>query len=151
MRILSIIAIKVPNSLLGSMFLLHPVFYKILNLFDIHELNIINMPILLSFHKDARWDTFIAHCFWIRLMIFASRINLVSNLRGREAVIALDVRWVNPLAFQLLLLQKVVERNVGYVGNKLFIKAMHTFCMGAMLAQPLNLFVLILRVYLCAI
>lgn len=88
MRILSIITVEITNSLLGSMFFLNPIFNKILDLTDIHELYVIYMSIFLSFDDNIWRNTFIAHSFWIRLMIFASCIDLIPNLRRRKTIIA---------------------------------------------------------------
>lgn len=87
MRILSIITIEISNSLLSGMFFLNPIFDKILNLTDIHKLYVIYMSIFLSFDNNIRRNTFVTHSFWIRLMIFASCINLIPNLRRRKTII----------------------------------------------------------------
>lgn len=53
------------------MFFLNPVFNKSLNLLYIHELDIVNMPVLLPFDYYTGRNTLIAHGLWVRLVIFA--------------------------------------------------------------------------------
>lgn len=77
--ILGIVTIKKANSL-SLMTSGHPVADEVLDLCDIHKLDIIHMSELLSFDDDVRRDTFITHSFRIRLMVFASAIDLVSHL-----------------------------------------------------------------------
>jgi hypothetical protein len=103
-RIFCIISIKISNSLLGCMFFLYPIFNKILNLSNIHKLNIVNMAILLSFDYNTWRNTFVTHCFWIWLMIFAFSIYFISDFRRWKAVITFWIRWMYAFAFQFLLL-----------------------------------------------
>lgn len=134
MGIFSIIPVEVSNSLLSGMLLLNPIFNEILNLSNIHELHIVNMSILLSFDDNVWRYTFVAHGFWIRLMILASCVNFVPDLRRRKTIVAFNIRRMDSLAFKLFLLEIIVERNVSDIGNKLFIKTVDTFCVRSMLA-----------------
>ena len=115
MRIFSIVTIQVSNSLLSSMFLLNPIFNESLNLINIHKLNVINVSVLLSFDDDIGRNTFVTHGFRVRFMILASCVNLVPNLRWRQAVVTFYIAWMDSFTFEFLLLQKVIERNVSCV------------------------------------
>ena len=137
MRILSVIPVQVTNPLLCSVLLLHPVLYEVLNLFNVQELNVVHMSILLSFDKHVRRNTFVAHGFRIRFMILAFSINFISDLRRWKAIIALYVRRMNALTLKFLLFQKLVKRYVSCIRYELFIEAMDTFCMRPMLAYHL--------------
>lgn len=91
MWIFCVVSIQISNSLLCCMFFLYPIFNKILNLANVHKLNIIDVSVLLSFYNDVWGYTFVTHSFWIRLMIFASGIHFISNLRRWKTVIAFYV------------------------------------------------------------
>ena len=77
--ILRIVSIKKSHSLL-LMTSRKPVAYKILNLGNIHELNIIDVPELLTFDDDIWRNTFVAHCFGVGFVVFAGTVNLISHL-----------------------------------------------------------------------
>jgi hypothetical protein len=57
------------------------------------------MSVFLPFDDYIWRDTFIAHCLRVRLMVFACFINFVSYSRWRQAVVALDFRWMHSFAF----------------------------------------------------
>ena len=98
-RIFCIITIQITNSLLCCMLLLNPIFYEILDLCNVHKLNIIYVTILLCFYHHARRNTFVAHCFWIWLVILALFVHFITDLLWWKAVMAFYLRWVNTLAF----------------------------------------------------
>lgn len=62
------------------MLFLHPMLNKVAQLPYIHELDIVNMSVLLPFNHNARRDAFIAHSLRVRLVVLASSIDFVSNL-----------------------------------------------------------------------
>lgn len=97
------------------MLLLNPIFNKVLDLSNVHELNVINMSVFLSLYNSVWRNTFVTHGLWIRLMILASCIDFVTDLRRRKTVIAFNVTWMNPFALQFLLLEEMIERNVGHI------------------------------------
>ncbi len=99
MWIFCIISIKVSNSLLGSMFLLYPIFNKILNLTNVHKLNIIHMSVLLSLNNHIWRNTFVTHGLRIRFVIFASCIHFVSDLWRWETVVAFYVTGMHSFTF----------------------------------------------------
>jgi hypothetical protein len=113
--ILSIITVQVSDSLLGCMLLLDPIFNKVLDLSNVHELNVINVSVLLSLYNHIWRDTLVTHGLWVRLMILASCIDFITDLRRREAIVTFNVTWMYSFAFQFLLFKKMVERNVGYI------------------------------------
>lgn len=115
MWVLCVISIKVSNSLFSSMFLLHPIFNKVLDLTNVHKLNVIYMSVLLSFNDHIWRDTFVAHGLGIRFVVLASRIDFVPDLRRWETVVALYVTGMHSFAFEFLLLQEMIERNVSYI------------------------------------
>jgi hypothetical protein len=97
------------------MLLLNPIFNKVLDLSNVHELNVINMSVFLSLYNSVWRNAFVTHGLWIRLMILASCIDFVTDLRRRKTVIAFNVTWMNPFALQFLLLEEMIERNVSHV------------------------------------
>lgn len=151
MGILSIVAIQKAHPLLSHVLFLDPELYKFGELVYIHKLNIVDMSILLSLYKHAWGDAFVAHGLGIGLMAFAVSIHLVSDLRRSQAVSALDFRRMDALAFEFSIRQVLVERNMGGVGNKLFIQAVGALGVGAMLAHPLHGVLLVLEVHLGAV
>ena len=66
-------------------------------------------------------------------MLLASPINLIAHSRRWQAVIALDFHRMHSLAFQFFLLQPIVKRNMRCIRNVLFVEAVNTFRIGAML------------------
>lgn len=150
MRIFSVVTIEVSDSLL-FMVSWQPISNEILNLSNIHELNIVDMTVLLSLDNYIGRNAFVAHCFWISFMIFAGSINLISHLRGRQTVITFDFSRVDSLALQFPLSQPVVKWNVSSISNKLVVQTMNTLGIRTMLAkQPCSLF-FILWVNCCTI
>lgn len=119
--IFSIITVQVTDSLLGSVFLLNPIFYKILNLTNVHELNIIDMSVLLPLDDNVWWNTFVTHGLWVGFMVLAFCVHLISNLRRWKAVVTFNVTWMNSFTLKLLLFKKMIERNVSHVWNKLLV------------------------------
>jgi len=113
--ILGVVTVQVSNSLFSCMLLLNPIFNKVLDLSDVHELNVINVSVLLSFYNHVWRNTLVTHGLWVRLMILASCIDFVTDLRRREAVVTFNVTWMYSFAFQFLLFEKMVERNVGHI------------------------------------
>ena len=113
--ILGVVTVQVSNSLFSCMLLLNPIFNKVLDLSDVHELDVINMPVLLSFYNNIWRNAFVAHGFWVRLMILASCIDFVTDLRRRETIIAFNIAWMNSFALQFPLLKEMIERNVGHI------------------------------------
>ena len=93
------------------------------------------MAVYLSLDDDVRRDAFVAHRLGERFVVSARSIDLVSNLGGREAVVALGVRGVHSLAFQFPLLEPVVEGDVCGIGDELLVEAVHAFCVWTVLAQ----------------
>jgi len=75
-----------------------PIAYKILDLSNVHKLNVINMSKLLPFNNHIGRDTLTAHSFRVRLVIFTGAVNLIPHLRGRKAVVAFDIVGMNSLA-----------------------------------------------------
>lgn len=133
MRIFSVVPIEVGHSLL-LMLPGQPILDEILDLGDIHELNIVHMTIFLSLDHHIRRHTLVAHSFRIGLMTFAGSIHLIANSRRRKAVVALDLSRVYSLTLELLLLQPVIEGYVGSIRDELFIQAMHALGIRTMLA-----------------
>jgi len=115
-----------------------PVADKILNLGDVHKLNVIDMTKFLSFDHHIGRNTFVAHCFRVGLMTLTIFINFESHLRRRKTVITLDILRVDSLAFQLPLGQPVVKRNMGSISDKLISQTMDAFGVGSMLAKHLR-------------
>jgi len=62
------------------------------------------MTILLPSDNYIWWNTFVAHSFWIWLMIFACFINLILYFWRRKTIIAFNLDWMNSFAFKLSLL-----------------------------------------------
>lgn len=108
MRILSIVAIKKSNSLLLMLFG-QPILNKILYLGDVHELDIVDMTILLTLDDNIRRHAFITHSLRICFMVLASSIDFISNLRWRQAIVAFYLNSMYSLAFQLLFFEPVVK------------------------------------------
>ena len=96
------------------------------------------MPKLLTLDQHIGRHTFVAHCLGIGLMMPASGVNLVSHLRWRQAVIALDFLRMHPLALQLLLGQPVIEGDMGSISDKLVAQAVNALSIGTMLAKHLG-------------
>ena len=117
-RIFCIVTVQESDSLFCHVLFLNPKLHKWRNLFDIHELNVINMPILLSLYDHTWRNAFVAHGFRIRFVILTRSIHLVPELWGRQAVITFHITWMNSLALQFLLFKIVVERDMGCIGNK---------------------------------
>jgi len=75
----------------------------------IHETNIIDMSIGLSCQHNSRWQTLIAHTKRIRLMLFASKVNLVAKLLTESAVLTLLVRCMLLRTFLFLFKYILIE------------------------------------------
>lgn len=76
-----------------------PVLDKILDLSNVHKLDIIHMPVLLPLDNYIRRHALVAHGLGISLMILASPIDLIAHLGRRETVVTLNVCWVHAFAF----------------------------------------------------
>ena len=150
MGIFSVVTIEIGDSLL-FMLSREPILNKVLNLRDVHELNVVHMTILLPLNHHIGRDTLIAHGFRIRVMAFTSPVDLIADPRRREAVVALYLDWMYSLALELLFLEPVIKRNVSSVSNELFVQAVHAFSIGTVLAEHLGLPLLILQVHWCAV
>lgn len=96
-RIFSIISIQEPNSLFSHVLLLNPKLDKLRHLINIHEFNIINMSVFLSFDKNWWRNTFVAHCLRVWLMILATLIHLITNLWRGQAVSTLHISRMHSL------------------------------------------------------
>ena len=77
--VFSVVAVEVGNTLL-LMALGQPASDELLNLSDIHELNIVHMSVLLPLHHHVGRHTLIAHALGVRLMIFAASVDLIALL-----------------------------------------------------------------------
>jgi hypothetical protein len=108
-RIFSIISIQISNSLLSSMFLLNPVLYKVLNLADVHKLNVVNMSVFLSFDNNVWWNALVTHGLRVGFVIFAFLINFISDLRWWKTVVAFYIVGMDSFAFQFFLLKEIVK------------------------------------------
>ena len=137
MRVLCVISVEKGHSLLlvpsGQ-----PIPDQILDLRHVHKLDVVDVTVYLSLDDDVRRDAFVAHGFWERFVVSARFIDLVSNLGGREAVVALGVRGVHSFAFQLSLLEPVVEGDVCGIGDEFLVEAVHAFCVWTVLTQHLG-------------
>lgn len=142
-RIFGVISVQVTDSLLGSVFLLDPILYEILNLSNIHKLNVIHVSVLLPFNHNIGRNTLVTHGLWIRLMVLAFCVHLISNLRGWKTIVAFYITWMDAFTLQFFLFQKVIERNVRRIRNKTFIKAVYTLRVGPMLTKPLHLLIFV--------
>lgn len=151
MRIFSIVTIEESNSLLCHMFFLNPMFDHFGKCLNIHKFHIVYMSKLLPFDHNTWRDTFIAHSFGIRLMIFTVSVNLVLNLWRRKAISTFNLWWMNSFAFKFLIQQKLIEWNVSSIWNKLLIQAMDALCIRPMLTQPFHLLLFIFWVIVGAI
>ena len=110
-----------------------PIADRVLNLGDIHELNIVNMSELLPFNNNIWRNTLITHSFRIGLVHFARSIDLVSHFRWWQTVITLYFWRMDSLAFEFSLSQPVVKRDMSYICYKLIIQAMNAFAIRTML------------------
>lgn len=86
-RVLGEVTIQVCHALLKATGAL-PVSNKAAKLFEIHETNVINVSISLSCQHHSRWQTLVTHTKRIRLMLFASEVNLVAKLLTKCTVLA---------------------------------------------------------------
>ena len=112
-----------------------PVTNKILDLSDVHELDIIDVSELLAFHNHIRRNAFVAHSFGIGFVLFASFINFVSHLRRRKTVVAFDIVGMNTFAFEFFFSEPVVKRYMSGISDKLIVKAVNALGIGTMLTQ----------------
>ena len=138
MWIFSIVAVEKSDSLFGHVLFLHPKLNEWGNLLNVHELNIVNVSILLPFNDDTGRNTFVAHGLWIWLVILAILIDFVSDLRRGQTVIALYVAWVNSLAFQFFFFKVPVEwymRRIWYIFP---VQTVDAFSVRAVLTKPLH-------------
>jgi hypothetical protein len=119
-RILCVVAVEVGDSLL-LIFSGKPIFNKLLDLRNVHELNVIYMPVFLPFYHHVRRYTLVTHGFRVGFVALAGSIDFVANLGGREAIVAFDFCRMYSLALKLLLFQPVIERNVSSISNKLLV------------------------------
>lgn len=87
MWVLCVIAIQKGNSLL-LMPSRKPILDEVLNLGDVHELDVVNVAILLPLHNYVRRDTLIAHSFRVGLVILAVEIDFILHFGWRETIIA---------------------------------------------------------------
>lgn len=149
-RILSIVAIEISHSLL-LMFPWQPVLNKVLNLSDVHKLNIIHMSVLLSLYNHIRRHAFVAHCLRISLMILTRSIDFIPHFGRRKAVIAFDISWMHAFALEFALLEPVIEGNVSGIGDKLLVEAVDALCVGAMLTKHPSNALLVLKIDCCAV
>lgn len=133
------------------MFLLNPVLYKVLDLTDVHKLNVVDMSIFLSFDNNVWWNAFVTHSLRIGFVIFAFLINFISDLRWWETVVAFYIVGMDSFAFQFFLFKEIVKWNVSRIRDKLFIKAVYTFCIRSVLTKPLHLFSFVLWINGCTI
>ena len=128
-----------------------PITDKILNLCDVHELNVVDMPEFLSLDDHIWRNALVAHSFGVGLMVFAGEVDFVSHLGRRQAVVALDVVGMDSFAFQLPLRQPVIERDMGGICDKLVVEAMNALGIRSMLAQHLGSSDLVLAIDSCAV
>jgi len=84
-------------------------------------------------------------------MILTSFVHLISDLRGSQTVTTFHLSRVNSLTFKLPICYVLIERYVCGIGDKLFIKAMRAFSIGAMLAHPFHSCLFVLKIDLCAV
>lgn len=150
MRILGIVSIKISNSLL-FMVSREPIPNEILNLSNIHKLNVIYMTILLSFDHYVRRDTFVAHRFGVGLMILTSSINFIPHLRRWQTVVALYVSRMHSFAFEFPLSKPIIEWNVSSICNELIVKAMNALSIGSMLTKHFGSFFFVLWINCSAV
>lgn len=150
-RIFSIISIQISNSLLSSMFLLNPVLYKVLNLADVHKLNVVNMSVFLSFDNNVWWNALVTHGLRVGFVIFAFLINFISDLRWWKTVVAFYIVGMDSFAFQFFLLKEIVKWNVSCVRDEFLIKAMNAFCIGSVSTKPLHLLSFVFWIDSCTI
>lgn len=149
-RVLSVVTVEKGNALL---FILarKPVLDEFLDLGDVHKLNVVHMAILLAFDDDVGRDALVAHGFGIGLVVAAGAIDFVPHSGGGKAVVALDLGWMDALAFELALLEPVIEGHVGGIGNELLVQTVHTLGVRAVLAQHLSLAFLVFEVHWSAV
>lgn len=97
MRILGIVSIQEGDSLLlvlsGK-----PIPHEILDLGNIHELQIVYVTILLSFDNHIGRDALVAHSLGVGFVVFAGEIDFVADAAGRQTVVALHFRRMDTLA-----------------------------------------------------
>jgi hypothetical protein len=91
------------------MFLLNPILYKVLDLTDVHKLNVVNMSIFLSFDNNVWWNALVTHGLRVGFVIFAFLINFVSDLRWWKTVVAFYIIGMDSFAFQFFLLKEIVK------------------------------------------
>lgn len=106
--VFSIITIDEKNALIVT---LKPVLNKILYFCLIHKLQIIHVPVFLSFNLYEGWYAFWTHAFWIWLMIHAVFLYWVIIMQANQAIRAFLVRSVIDTVVKIEL-GKLVKRNV---------------------------------------
>jgi hypothetical protein len=95
------------------------------------------VSIFLSLDDNVGRNALVTHSFGVGFVVFAIFIDLVAHLGRREAVIAFYLKGMDALAFQFALFEPVIEGNVGSIRDELFVKAMHAFGIGTVLAKHL--------------
>jgi hypothetical protein len=77
-RILCVVAIEIGDSLL-LVLPRDPVLDEVLDLRNVHELDVINMAILLPLDDHIGRNAFVAHSFGVGLMVLAGFIHLITH------------------------------------------------------------------------
>lgn len=98
MRILRIIPVQIGHSLFCCVFDVDPVFDEIADVLYVHELDVVEVAVLLAADGDGGGHALIAHGFGVGLVVLAGVVHFVADGSGRQAVVAFYLGRVHGLA-----------------------------------------------------
>lgn len=143
--ILRIVAVKPSHTLFHAAAALLPEVNKGRHLCEVHEWNIINMSVALSFQNNSGWQAFVTHTLGEWFMIGTFVVHFIAELWKRYAILALLVGLMLSFTFRFHVRQEGFET---FMLNKLIIfvrsDTVRALLKRAMIASVFNFFHVIL-------